>query len=258
MAEDYIYDDENYDDGPPVPLFWRILGKTLKFTGFAIIALINGILLWRLFFSTNEPNAIKDLASNPELAAAFEEYGAEDFALYQAEQDNIATDEDWHKQFTEDESIYYTNQFAQFFLTKVIFFPKADQTQIVLRYNKSILEHLVTDFELESTPGKKDDLFDISLVVYYKDDITDGVKSRRISALETEMDTTSLYTFRQYYFASMPEFDGIIKMNVEIYYKGDLDYNEKPYSVIEIYDKLIETQEYQLDKNDIAAIESGK
>jgi hypothetical protein len=56
----------------------------------------------------------------------------------------------------------------------------------------------------------------------------------------------------------MPEFDGIIKMNVEIYYKGDLDYNADPYSVIEIYDKLLEMQDYPLDKKDIAALESGK
>ena len=256
MAEDYIYNEDNYDDGPPAPLFWRIIGKTLKFTGYALIALINGILLWRLFFSTNEPNAIKTIASNPELSAAWAEYGADGFALYQAEQDNIATDEDWHKQFPEDDSIYYTNQFAQFFLTDVVFFPKAGQTQVVLRYNKSILEHIKTDYELDEAPGKKDDLFDVSLVVYYKDG--DATKKMRLSAHETEMDTTSLYTFRQYYFDSMPEFDGIIKMNVEIYYKGDLDYNADPYSVIEIYDKLLEMQDYPLDKKDIAALESGK
>jgi hypothetical protein len=256
MAEDYIYNEDNYDDGPPAPLFWRIIGKTLKFTGYALIALINGILLWRLFFSTNEPNAIKTIASNPELAAAWQEYGADGFALYQAEQDNIATDEDWHKQFPEDDSIYYTNQFAQFFLTDVVFFPKAGQTQVVLRYNKSILEHIATDYELENIPGKKDDLFDVSLVVYYKDG--DATKSMRLSAHETEMDTTSLYTFRQFYFDSMPEFDGIIKMNVEIYYKGEVDYNADPYSVIEIYDKLLEMQDYTLDKKDIAALESGK
>ena len=74
MAEDYIYDDYE-DEGPPAPLFWRILGKVLKFTGYAIIALINGVLLWRLFFSTNEPNAIKTIASNPEFSAAWAEYG---------------------------------------------------------------------------------------------------------------------------------------------------------------------------------------
>lgn len=255
MAEDYIYDDYE-DEGPPAPLFWRILGKLLKFTGYAIIALINGVLLWRLFFSTNEPNAIKTIASNPELSAAWVEYGPEGFALYQAEQDNIATDEDWHKQFPDEDPRKLTNQFAQFFLTDVVFFPKAGQSQVILRYNRSILEHLATDFELRSVPGKKDDLFDVSLAVYYKDG--DATKKMRLSAHETEMDTTSLYTFRQFYFDTMPEFDGIIKMEVEIYYKGDLDYTADPYAVIEIYDKLLEMQDYPLDKKDIAALESGK
>ena len=255
MAEDYIYDDYE-DEGPPAPLFWRILGKVLKFTGYAIIALINGVLLWRLFFSTNEPNAIKTIASNPELSAAWAEHGPEGFALYQAEQDNIATDEDWHEHFPEDDPRYTTNQFAQFFLTDVVFFPKAGQTQVVLRYNRSILEHIATDFELESIPDKKDDLFEVSLVVYYKDG--DATKAMTLSAHETEMDTTSLYTFRQYYFDSMPEFDGIIKMNVEIYYKGEVVEEAEPYTVIEIYDKLLEMQDYPLDKKDIAALESGK
>ena len=99
-------------------------------------------------------------------------------------------------------------------------------------------------------------LFDVSLMVYYKDG--DATKKMRLSAHETEMDTTSLYTFRQFYFDSMPEFEGIIKMNVEIYYKGEVDYNADPYSVIEIYDNLLEMQDYTLDKKDIAALESGK
>ena len=47
-------------------------------------------------------------------------------------------------------------------------------------------------------------------------------------------------------------------MQVEIYYKGDVDYTAKPYSVIEIYDKLLELQNYPLDAKDIAAIEGAK
>ena len=255
MAEDYIYDDYE-EEGPPAPLFWRILGKVIKYSFIALIVFINAFLLWRVLFSTNEPSAIKTVAGNSSLAAAWEQYGGDGFARYQAEQDNIATDEEWHKQFPEDDSIYYTNQFAQFFLTDVVFFPKAGQTQVVLRYNKSILEHIAADFNLDGAPGKKDDLFDVSLMVYYKDG--DATKKMRLSAHETEMDTTSLYTFRQFYFDSMPEFDGIIKMNVEIYYKGEVDYNADPYSVIEIYDNLLEMQDYTLDKKDIAALESGK
>ena len=37
------------------------------------------------------------------------------FALYQAEKDNIATDEAWHKTFPDDDPRKKTNQFAQFF-----------------------------------------------------------------------------------------------------------------------------------------------
>lgn len=256
MAEDYFFDDD-YDDGPPAPLFWRILGKVFKYTGIGIIVLINALLLWRVFFSTNEPSAIKTIAVNDSLAAAYEQHGGEGFALYQAEQDNIATDEDWHKQFPDDDPKKLTNQFAQFFLTDVVFFPKAGQTQVVLRYNKSILEHIAADFELDGAPGKKDDVFDITLVVYYTPAADSAQKSMRIKATLAESATTSLYSFRQLVFEGMPEFESITGMNVEIYYKGDVNYAEKPYSVIELYEKNLGTREYELDKKDIAALESS-
>ncbi len=256
MAEDYIYDDYE-DEGPPAPLFWRILGKVIKYSFIALIVFINAFLLWRVLFSTNEPSAIKTVAGNPSLAEAWEQYGGDGFARYQAEQDNIATDEDWHDQFELAEGEVKKNEFAQFFLTDVVFFPRANQTQIVMRYNKSLLPHLAKDYELDEIPGKKDDLFDVTLVVYYKNEEGD-TKKTRIDANLAEMDTTSLYTFRQYYFESMPEFSSITKMQVEIYYKGDVDYNAKPYSVIEIYDKLLELQNYPLDSKDIAAIEGAK
>ncbi len=256
MAEDYIYNDYE-DEGPPAPLFWRILGKVIKYSFIAIIVFINVFLLWRVFFSTNEPSAIKTVAGNPALAEAWAQYGGDGFARYQAEQDNIATDEDWHDQFELAEGEIKKNEFAQFFLTDVVFFPRANQTQIVMRYNKSLLPHLAEDYDLDEVPGKKDDLFDVTLVVYYtKED--DGTKRMRIDANLAEMDTTSLYTFRQYYFESLPEFSSITRMQVEIYYKGDVDYNAKPYSVIEIYDKLLELQNYPLDQKDIAAIEGAK
>ena len=98
MAEDYIYDDYE-DEGPPAPLFWRVLGKVIKYSFIALIVFINAFLLWRVLFSTNEPGAIKTVAGNSSLAAAWEQYGGDGFAKYQAEQDNIATDEDWHDQF---------------------------------------------------------------------------------------------------------------------------------------------------------------
>ena len=254
MSEDF-YDDD-YAEAPPAPLFWRILGKIIKYSFWALIIFINAFLLWRVLFSTNEPSAIRTVAGNPALAEAWEQYGGDGFAKYQAEQDNIATDEDWHDQFELAEGEVKKNEFAQFFLTDVIFFPRANQTQIVMRYNKSLLPHLAEDYGLDEVPGKKDDLFDITLVVYYADG--DTTKKMRLTAHETELATTSLYTFRQFYFESMPEFSSISRMQVEIYYNGDVDYSAKPYSVIEIYDKLLEMQNYPLDSKDIAAIEGAK
>ena len=64
--------------------------------------------------------------------------------------------------------------------------------------------------------------------------------------------TTSLYSFRQYSFEGLPEFESITDMNVVIYYKGDEE--NKIYASIDIYDSGLSLSEYQLDKKDLAAI----
>ncbi len=265
MAEDYFYDEDQYDDGengPPAPLFWRILGKCIKYTAIGLIIFINAFLLWRVFFSTNEPSAMSTLAGNPALAASYESYlsgdRSEPFALYQAGKDNIGTDEDWHDQFELGIGEVKENVFAQFFLTDVVFFPDAKQAQVVLRYNKSALSHLAEDYELSSVPAKSDDIFEVSLVVYYKPDADSMTKSIRLTAELTGSDTTALYSFRQLSFENMPEFGSISDMNIEIYYKDAADHNEIPYAVIDIYDKALGTRPYDLDKKDIKAIESAK
>lgn len=255
MADDFF--DEEYDEGPPAPLFWRILGKVFKYTGIGIIVLINALLLWRVFFSTNEPSAIKTIAVNDALAAAYEQHGGEGFALYQAGRDNIGTNEDWRYPLEPATGEIKDNDYAQFFMTDVVFFPHANQTQVVLRYNRSALTVLAKDYELEKAPAKSDDVFDVTLVVYYTPAADSEQQSMRIKATLAESDTTSLYSFRQLIFEGMPEFESITGMNVEIYYKDDVNYAERPYSVIELYEKKLGTREYQLDKKDIAALESS-
>lgn len=255
MADEF-YDDE-YEEGPPAPLFWRVLGKCFKYTGIGIVVLINALLLWRVFFSTNEPSAIKTVAGNAALAEAYEQYAGDGFALYQAGRDNIGTNEAWRYPIEPADGELKDNDYAQFFLTDVVFFPYANQTQVVLRYNKSALTVLAKDYELEKTPAKGDDVFDVTLVVYYKPTADSAQKSMRIKATVAESDTTALYSFRQLIFEGMPEFESISKMNVEIYYKGDVDYAKTPYSVIELYEENLGTRPYQLDKKDIAAIEGA-
>ena len=257
MAEDF-FDEEEYE-GPPIPLFWKILGKVIKYSAIGIIVLINAFLLWRMFFSTNEPNAIKSIAGNDALASAYDAYLADTdpdkkpFALYQAEKDNISTDEAWHKAFPDGDPRKQTNEFAQFFLTDVVFFPTANQTQIVLRYNKSTLEHLAKDFYLDEVPDKSEEVFEVTLAVAYKPDVESSVRQMHIKATPCADGTTALYSFRQYSFEDLPEFESITDMNVVIYYKGDAD--NKIYASIDIYDPALSVSEYQLDKKDLAAIE---
>ena len=263
MADEFYEDEEEYE-GPPVPKFWKILGKCIKYSAIGLIVFVNALVLWRVFFSTNEPAAIKTVAGNAALREAYTAYlndpdvNKMKFALYQAGQDNIATDEDWHDQFELAEDEVKENEFAQFFFTDVVFFPYAGQTQVVLRYNRSVLPHLAKDFGLESTPKKGEDLFDVTLVVTYKSKEDDAEKSMRLKATLTAKDTTSLYVFNQLSFEGMPEFESITEIKAEIYYKEAVDYNARPYATIDVYDKKLGTRTYDLDKKDIAAIKGAE
>ena len=262
MADDF-FEEEEYE-GPPIPLFWKILGKVIKYSAIGLIVFINAFLLWRMFFSTNEPNAIKSIAGNSALSSAYENYLADTdeekkpFALYQAEKDNISTDEYWHDQFLLAPGEIKKNEFAQFFLTDVVFFPYANQTQIVLRYNKSTLAHLAEDYELEKIPQKSDEVFDVSLLISYKPDADSSTKTMRLSSTLCADGTTSLYSFWQYSFEGLPAFESISDMKVIIYYKGDVDYTARAYASIDIYDISLSVSEYKLDKKDISAIEKAK
>ncbi len=263
MADEFYEDEEEYE-GPPVPKFWKILGKCIKYTAIGLIIFINAFLLWRVFFSTNEPSAIKTVAGNDALGAAYEEYLANtdpeklNFALYQAGKDNIGTNEKWRYPTDPPVGEIKDNDYAQFFLTDVVFFPYAEQAQVVLRYNRSALGVLAKDYELSAAPSKSEEVFDVTLVVYYRPTADSAVKSMRLSAELCSSDTTALYSFWQYSFDGMPAFESITDMNVEIYYKGAVDYAKTPYSVIDIYDLALGTRDYQLDAKDIAAIEGEK
>ncbi|MGM9642097.1 MAG: hypothetical protein ACI3XI_02695 [Eubacteriales bacterium] len=259
MAEDYFYDEDQYEDednGPPVPLFWRILGKIIKYTAIGIIIAINALLIWRVFFSANEPSVMETISSNEALAHAYKEYLAGDmsepFAVYQAGKDNIGTDEAWHKRLDVETGKVADNFFAQFFLTDVVFFPEAGQVQTVLRYNKSCLKHLAEDFELEKVPLKSDDVFVIVLEVTYKPDGSSS-KTVRIDATLTASASTSLYSYRQLSFEGLPDFESITDMNIEIYYKGEAE-SADPYAEIDIYDASLGTRPYDLDKKDVGAL----
>lgn len=258
MADDF-FEEEEYE-GPPLPLFWRILGKVIKYSAIGLIVFINAFLLWRVFFSTNEPNAIKTIAPNDALSSAYESYLAntdekkKPFALYQAEKDNIGTNEKWRYPTDPPVGEIKDNEYAQFFLTDVVFFPYANQMQIVMRYNKSSLGVLAKDYGLESVPQKSEEVFDISLIVSYKPDADSAVKTMRIKATPGADATTALYSFRQYSFEDLPTFESINDVQVVIYYKGDVDYNERAYATIDVYDLALSVSEYQLDRKDLAAL----
>ena len=259
--EDEGYLEESYE-APPKPLALRIIGTGLKCGFFGINLLINVLVLWRMF-SSGDPSDMQVVAGNEILADAYakaEERGTlADFALYQPEHDDI-TDE--KATYDENDNVIDPGNYAYFGVTSSVVFPSAHQAQIVFRYNDSTLEHLAQDYSLTAVPEKGGEYYDVTLRVLTDltpDDKTDNDKTEflgttRIKATSAIPAEKTLYTYRRMVFDALPEIDGIVAIYVDIYYVGDVNYDNEAYGTLCIWKENAKTKEYELTRKDIEAI----
>ncbi len=258
------YDEEEYAPdnnslAPKKPLVWRILGVCLKVFFWSIVILINGLMLWRVF-SSGDPRAVKTVAGNTDLRAAYEKYEADTdedkapFAVYQREHKTITDD-------MPDADAETPGNYGYFALTDVAIFPTAGQVQVVFRYNNSTLDALVEDYGLDFEPDRKTVWYDVSLRVVYDStpDIPndDRTTERRYAPTAANPAWKTLYTYEQLTFSGIKDFGSITAMYVDFYYVNDADYAKEPYGTLCIYLEGYNDAEYDLDRKDIAAIKSG-
>ena len=110
----------------------RIMGIIIKSLFSLFVFSVCALIIWRVFYSTKEPDGVKDLYVNESLAAAYAEYGDELELGYQNQL-----------------SLTYTEDNAGYFgISQYVIIKQADQIQIVLRYNNQTLTHLKEDFDL--------------------------------------------------------------------------------------------------------------
>lgn len=201
---------------------WMIRSLVLLF----VIA-VNTLLLWRIFFSANIPKELDTLAVNQALLDAYEEHGSDLELLYQ-DQATVTRAE---------------HNYGYFSVPKVVFIPQADQVQIVFRYNNGTLKHLAEDYALDTLPSRDEKLFDVTLVLTTDktpettEDNSDPatLEKRRVAPTEVRQATTSLYTYYLFVFENVRVEAETAGVFVDIYYLGDVNYDEGAYGTLCLY-----------------------
>lgn len=260
--------EENAPESPPTPTFWRILGKIIKYSFWAIIIFINGMIFWRMCFSSNTPSAVKNVDGDAKLMAAYNEAlrseeGLKGFAIYQPKHDTITNDTIPNPL---DPEKVITN-YGYFSLLNTVYFPTAHEVQTVLRYNNSTLAALKEDYELDFDPDKDVNWFDVTLKIVVDltpdddsdNDDVDTMQLVRLKPVRVIEDESTLYTYRRYVFDDLPAMENIVSMYFDVYYVDDVEYDEVPYGSLCIYldDADVKNKDYKLSRKDLASIKSG-
>jgi hypothetical protein len=115
---------------------------------------------------------------------------------------------------------------------------------------------LARDYGLAEIPDKSEDLFDVTLVTVTDrtpNDLTDNenedakLKTRYFpsAAVRTE---TSLYTYYRFVFDNVEITPDMLYVFADVYYMGDLNYEERPYGTLCLYDDASELVAYKLSR----------
>ncbi len=226
----------------PSPL--KIIGNVIRTLLYSLIAAMVLFLVWRIWFSTKMPETIKKLNINQPLKEA---YAAADGQLYAFDQPQ--------EEFTRGDDNY-----GYFSIEDYVIIPDAHQVQIVFRYNNSTVEKLVEDFEsVTQVPDRKQKLYEVTLLKTTDltpddpDDNTSELSRSETRYEPTEIITeyTLLYSFHRIIFDNVDINEEDIALFADIYYVGEVNYEELPYGSICLYDDQMRSRDYEFDKADL-------
>ena len=228
----------------------RITKRVFKILGWAAFSAILIVLFWRMCGTANDPKGISTIVADKKLSEAYAASGGTLDIFYQS-----------HDEFTRGKDNY-----GYFAVTQTLFIRDTDQAQIVLRYNKSTLEYLAEDFpeDFSETPDRNLEWYDVTLVKVIDltpdnaDDNDDDsyLRYERYSSTATVSEQTGRHNYHRYTFDGI-NLDDALEVYVNIYYKGDIDYEKDAYGIIQIYTSDPEkfNYTYKLTKEDKAALE---
>lgn len=232
----------------------RIIGRLIKTVSVLLILSVCGILIWRLVTS-KDPDTVSVLIPNETLASVYSEDG--DGLLMRYQNQTTITRADHNAGY--------------FSVTQYVFIPEANQIQLVFRYNNSTLLHLQEDYGLEEIPDKDGTYFDVSVTTSVdltpdnrKDNYTtDGTTPEMLEIKRyhptkelTLRETTPLYTYYRYVFEDVPMEEYTVGVFADIYYLEDLDYEERSYGTLCLFDDEAKWIEKKLSSADQKALDA--
>ncbi len=224
-------------NGHNMRVFWRVVKWSISL----LLCLICGILIWRMC-SSGDPEQVKYLMGNEALYEAYEKHG-NDLVLQYQNQDTITTAE---------------RNRGYFSITQYVFIPEAKQVQLVFRYNNSTIKHLAEDYGLAAVPDKSEELFDVTLVTTTdltpdnRDDNanTDALEMKRYTPSAATRAETSLYTYYRFVFDNIEITPDMLFVFADVYYEGDLNYEEPAYGTLCLYDDESPWVTYKLSRTE--------
>ena len=221
--------------GHNMRVFWRVVKWSISL----LLVLICGILIWRMC-SSGDPEQVKYLMGNEALYEAYEKHG-DDLVLQYQNQDTITL---------------APHNRGYFSVTQYVFIPEAKQVQLVFRYNNSTIKHLAEDKGLAAVPDKSEELFDVTLVTTTdltpdnrEDNAnTDVLEMKRYTPSAATRAETSLYTYYRFVFDNIEITPEMLYVFADIYYEGDLNYEEPAYGTLRLYDDESPWVTYKLSR----------
>ena len=229
----------------------KIIKKALRIVGWVVFSTVFAVLFWRICSTSNDPKSVATITPNDKLVS-----------VYQAQNGEMNAYTQKFDQFTRGDKNY-----GYFAITKALIIPDADQVQIVFRYNVSTLEALAKDYpsDFPEIPDGSKDLFDITLIKVIDltpdntedNDKEENLKYERYFPTSSIKDSTSRHRYERFVFDNI-NCDDALEVYVNIYYKGDLDYEKDAYGIIQIYTSDPEKirRKYILTSNDKKALEN--
>lgn len=201
-----------------IKLFFRALFTLLVVAVFVV-------LFWRMG-SSRVPKELLALSPNEVLLEAYAEHGDGLLKLTQ-EQNSITRNEE---------------NYGYFAVSSAVFVPKAEQLQLLVRYNDSTLKALQEDYGLDFLPETEKDWYDVTLVLAI--DKTPGNADDNLSNDPASVELVRLkpselvarehhgrHNYRKYVFDGV-RFDGtLLAVYADFYYVGDKAYENEGFDV---------------------------
>jgi len=229
---------------------WRIAGFIFKGLCTALILGIIGLLAWRIIDRSIDPKSMKTITANDKLCEAYLD-NDKGLTILTQEQNEYTQEDHNYGYFANGGSCYIK---------------EAEQWQFVLRYNNSTLKDIAKDFDLTEAPAREEHAFDVTLVIMYdltpenKEDndgkTEDAVRYERVHPSSFPLSyQKTLYNYRKFIFDDIAIDKSVLAIYADIYYVGDLDYDEKSLGTLLLYYYDEETFEKKISGDDKAAIE---